>query len=121
MKKLNWLVILCILANITEIENEKDGKTLRIQKGMIKDEAEHIEIILLSSLKDEISNNTSYDFKKMRVQKFNNDRILKSMGTTKISKNDDVAIFVTEEKLNAFSCEKTVKEKHMQVESRCRC
>ena len=48
MKKLNWLVILGILANITEIENEKDGKTLRIQKGMIKDEAEHIEIILLS-------------------------------------------------------------------------
>ena len=142
MKKLNWLVILGILANITEIENEKDGKTLRIQKGMIKDEAEHIEIILLSSLKDEISNNTSYDFKKMRVQKFNNDRILKSMGTTKVSKNDDVAIFVTEEKLNAFSCEKTAKEKHifidfktliqtylchiciakfMQVESRCRC
>ena len=116
VKKLNWLVILGILANITEIENEKDGKTLRIQKGMIKDEAEHIEIILLSSLKDEISNNTSYDFKKMRVQKFNNDRILKSMGTTKVSKNDDVAIFVTEEKLNAFSCEKTVKEKHIFID-----
>ena len=83
---------------------------------MIKDEAEHIEIILLSSLKDEISNNISYDFKKMRVQKFKNDRILRSIETTKVSKNDDVAIFVTEEELNAFSCEKAVKAKHIFID-----
>ena len=81
---------------------------------MIKDDAEYIEIVLFSSLKDEISDNTSYDFKKMRAQKFKNDRILKSIETTKVSKND-VAVFVTDV-LNAFSCEKTVKAKHVFID-----
>ena len=76
---------------------------------MIKDEAGSIEIVLFSSLVDEVSNNTSYDFKKMRVQKFMNDCIMKSTETTKVSKNDDVAIFVTDEELNAFSYERPVK------------
>ena len=78
----------------TEVEHEKDGKLLRIRKGIIKDETESIEIVLFSLLVDEVSNNTSYDLKKMRVQKLMNDRILKSTETTKVSKNDDVAIFV---------------------------
>ena len=80
-----------------EAEHEKDGKPLRIRRGMIKDETRTIEIVLFSSLVDEVSNNTPYDFKKMRVQKFMNDRILKSTETTKVSKNDEVAIFVTNE------------------------
>ena len=95
----------------TEAKQEKDGKPLRIRKGMIKDETESIEIVLFSSLVDEVSNNTHYDFKKMIVQKFINDRILNSTETTKVSKNDDVAIFVTNEELSAFSYEKTVKAK----------
>ena len=81
----------------TEAEHEKDGKRLRIRKGMIKDETLSMEIVLFSSLVDKVSNNTYYDFKKMRVQKFMNDRILKSTETTKVSKNDEVAIFVTNE------------------------
>ena len=44
----------------------------------------------------------------MRVQKFMNDRILKSTETTKVSKNDDLAIFVTNEELSAFSFEKNL-------------
>ena len=58
-----------------------------------------MEIVLFSSLVDEVSNNTFYDFKKRIVQKYIDDRILKSTETTKISKNDDVATLVTEEKL----------------------
>ena len=58
-----------------------------------------MEIVLFSSLIDEVSNNTFCDFKKRRVQKYIDDRILKSTETTKISKNDDVATLVTEEKL----------------------
>ena len=95
----------------TETEHAKDGKPLRIRKGMIKDETGSIEIVLFSSSVDEVSNSTSYDFKRMRVQQFMNDRILKSTETVKISKNDDVAIFVTDEELRAFSYEKTVKAK----------
>ena len=75
----------------TAAEQEKDGKPLRIRKEMIKDETRSIEIVLFSSLVDEVSNNTSYDFKKMRVQKFMNDRISKSTETTKVSKIDDAA------------------------------
>ena len=75
----------------TEAEHEKDGKPLRIRKGMIKDETGSIEIVLFSSIGDGVSNNTPYDFKKMRVRKFMNERILKSTETTKVSKNDDVA------------------------------
>ena len=95
----------------TEAEQEKDGKTLRIRKEMIKGETGSIEIVLFHSLVDEVSNNTSYEFKKMRVQKFMNDRILRLTETTKVSKNDDVAIFVTDKELCAFSYEKTVKTK----------
>ena len=100
----------------TEAEHEKDGKPRRIRKGMIKDETGSIEIELFSSLVVEVSNNTSYDFKKMRVQKFMNDRILKSTETTKVSKNDDVAIFVTDEELSVFSYEKTVKAKVVSID-----
>ena len=100
----------------TEAEHEKDGKPRRIRKGMIKDETGSIEIELFSSLVVEVSNNTSYDFKKMRVQKFMNDRILKSTETTKVSKNDDIAIFVTDEELSVFSYEKTVKAKVVSID-----
>ena len=40
---------------------------------------------------------------------------MKSIETTKVSKND-VAVFVTDEELNAFSCEKTVKAKHVFID-----
>ena len=100
----------------TEAEHEKDGKRLRIRKGMIKDETLSMEIVLFSSLVDKVSNNTYYDFKKMRVQKFMNDRILKSTETTKVSKNDDVAIFVTNEELSALSYGKTVKAKVVSID-----
>ena len=66
----------------TEAEHEKDGKPLRIQKGMIKDETGSIETVLFSSLIDEVSNNPLYDFTKTKVQKFMNDYILKSTETT---------------------------------------
>ena len=55
---------------------------MRIRKGMIKDETGSTETVLFSSLVDEVSNNPLYDFTKMRVQKFMNDRILKSTETT---------------------------------------
>ena len=68
----------------TETEHKKDGKALRIRKGMTKNETGCTEIVLFSSLVDEVSNNTSYDFKKMRVQKVMNHHILKSTENNKI-------------------------------------
>ena len=92
--------------NLQIEENEKDGKSLSIWKVMIKEETWSVEIVLFSSLVGKVSNNTSYDFKKMKVQKFMNDRILKSTETTKISINYDFAIFFTDKELSAFSYEK---------------
>ena len=43
----------------------------------------------------------------MTPQKTTNDCILKSIETAKVSKNDGVAIFVTDEELSTFSYEKT--------------
>ena len=78
----------------TKAEHEKDVKTVRIRKGMIKDETGSVEILLFNLLVDEVSNYTSYDFKKMRFLKFMNDCILISTEITKVSKND-VTTFVT--------------------------
>ena len=44
------------------------------------------------------------------------DRILKSTETTKVSKTDDVAIFVTDKEFSAFSYEKTVKVKVVSID-----
>ena len=52
----------------------------------------------------------------MRVQKFMNDRILKSIEITKVPKNDHVSIFVTDKEVSAFSYEKTVKAKVVSVD-----
>ena len=42
--------------------------------------------------------------------------ILKSTETIEVSKNDDVAIFVTNEELSAFSSEKNVKAKIVSID-----
>ena len=46
------------------VTHEKDGKTLRISKKVVKDQTRSMEIVLFSSVIDEVSNNTCYDFKK---------------------------------------------------------
>ena len=49
--------VTCLVFNLqTEAKHEKDGKPLRIRKGMIKDKTGSIEIVLFSSLVDEVSN-----------------------------------------------------------------
>ena len=52
----------------------------------------------------------------MRIQKFMNDRNLKSNEIMKGSKNDDVTIFVTDEELIAFSYERFVKTKVVSID-----
>ena len=48
----------------TKAEHEKDVKTVRIRKGMIKDETGSVEILLFNLLVDEVSNYTSFDSRK---------------------------------------------------------
>ena len=58
-----------------------------------------IEIVVFSSL-------WVLWFKENDSPEIMNDRFLKSTKTIKVSKNDHVAIFVTDEELSAFYCEK---------------
>ena len=43
------------------VTHEKDGKTLRISKKVVKDQTRSMEIVLFSSVIDEVSNNTCYE------------------------------------------------------------
>ena len=52
----------------------------------------------------------------MGVGKFVNDHILKSTETTKVSENNDVAIFVTDVELSAFSYENAVTAKVVSID-----
>ena len=52
----------------------------------------------------------------MGVGKFVNDHILKSTETTKVSENNDVATFVTDVELSAFSYENTVTAKVVSID-----
>ena len=59
----------------------------------MKDQIGSMEIVLLfSSVIDEVSNNTCYDFKKMRIHKFINVHVLKQMETITVSENEIVKI-----------------------------
>ena len=49
--------VTCLVLNLqTKAKHEKDGKPLRLRKGMIKDKTGSIEIVIFSSLVDEVSN-----------------------------------------------------------------
>ena len=60
----------------------KDGKTLGIREGVVKFQSGSMEIVLFSTVIDEVSNKTYYHFKKMRIQIFMDVRVLKSTETT---------------------------------------
>ena len=51
-----------------ETTTEKDGKTLRIRKGIIKDETGNTEIVFFSGIIDEVKNNFYYNLAKVRIQ-----------------------------------------------------
>ena len=80
---INWLGVQ--VANSGE--PEKDGKTLHIRKGIIKDETGSKEIVLFGSLVNENSNNIYPDFKKIKVQKFMDGHIFEMNWNYKSFKN----------------------------------
>ena len=56
----------------------------------MKDQTESIEIVFFSSVIDKISNNNSYDLKKIRIQKFMNNYILKYTESTTVTENSNI-------------------------------
>ena len=55
----------------------KDGKSLRLRRGMIKDSTNKMPIIIFESLIEQISEGSCYDMTNMRVQRDLDERILK--------------------------------------------
>ena len=57
---------------------DKEGQPLCLRRGMIKDYQDKISLVLFDALIDDVENNKSYEFKKLRVQKLMNEPQVKS-------------------------------------------
>ena len=101
-----------------ETTNQKEGAPLQIRKGIMKDQTGGIEIVLFSSVIDKISNKNCYDLKKMRIQKFMNNCILKSTESTTVTKNNNFNIELTDNELNASTFEKVVNVKFVKIDAK---
>ena len=64
---------------------------------------------------DEVLNNTCYDFKKVRLQKFMDARVLKSTETTTVPESESFKISVSDDELSAFSYEKKRKAQRVSI------
>ena len=70
----------------------KDGKPLRLRKGMIKDSTDKIQIIIFESLIEQISEICCYNMTKMRVQRYLDERIMKANVTYEVSSHNDIEV-----------------------------
>ena len=76
---------------------DKEGQPLCLRRGMIKDYQDKISLVLFDALIDDVENNKSYEFKKLRVQKFTNEHLLKSTETTGALAIENSGIQVTDD------------------------
>ena len=97
---------------------QKEGVPLRIRKVTTKDQTGSIEIAFFSSVIDKISNNNCYDLKKMRIQKFMNNRILKPTESAIVTENSNINIELTDDELNASPFEKIVNAKIVKIDAK---
>ena len=79
-----------------EIQVQKDGKSLRLRKASLKDHTDIISAVFFETTIDKITEEGCYDLTKMRVQKYDDQRILKSTEQTEVTKNATLAIVKTE-------------------------
>ena len=80
-----------------EFSVKKEYKSLRVKKAMLKDHTEKISGVFFEEIIDQIKEGACYDLSKMRVQKYQEERVLKSTenseavenGVLDLIKNDD--------------------------------
>ena len=101
-----------------ETTSQKESAPLHIRKDIMKDQTGSIEIVFFSSVIDKISNNNCYDLKKMRIQKFMNNRILKSTESTTVTENNNISIELTDDELNASPFEKILNDKIVKIDTK---
>ena len=83
----------------------KEGQPLHFRKGIIKDDQDKISSFLFDALIDDLENNKYYGFKKLRMQKFMNEILLKSTETSTALAIENLDIQVTEDE--AFKSEES--------------
>ena len=91
---------------------------MRIRKGIIKDETGNMEIVFFSNIIDEVKNNLSYNSTKLRIQKFMDNRVLKTTETTTVTQNDKANIEEMDDELNASTFQKYVKAKIVKIDGK---
>ena len=101
-----------------ETANQKEGAPLRIRKGIMKYQTGSIEIVLFSSVTGKISNNNCYDLKKMRIQMFINNCILKSTESTAVTENNNINTKLTDDELNPSPFEKVANPKIVKIDAK---
>ena len=77
-----------------------------------------MEIVLFSTIIDKVESNKCYNFKDMRVQKFDNIRILKSTETTTVTDNNESKIVVSDDEIKATSFSRVVKGKVVKIDGK---
>ena len=75
-----------------------------------------MEIVFFSDIIDEVKNNLCYNLTKVRIQKFMDNRILKTTETTTVTQNDKANVEVTDDELSAATFEKNVKVNVVKID-----
>ena len=70
----------------------KYGKPLRLRRGMTKDSTDEIPIIIFESLIEQLSEGICYNMTNMRVQRYLDGRILKTIETSRIFSNNCIKV-----------------------------
>ena len=94
-----------------------DGKPLRIRTGIIKDETENMEIVFFSDI-EEVKNNLYYNLTKLRIQKFMDNRALKTTETTRVTQNNKANIKMTVDEPSASTFQTNVIAKIVKIDGK---
>ena len=75
-------------------------------------------IVFFSDIIDEVKNSLCYNITKVGIQKFMDNRILKTTETITVTQNDKVNIEVTDDELSASTFQKKVKAKVGKIDGK---
>ena len=70
----------------------KDGKPLRLRRRMIRDSTDKMPMIICELLIEQMWEESCYNMTNMQVQRYLDERILKTALTSEVSSNDDIEV-----------------------------
>ena len=70
----------------------KDGKPLRLRRRMIRDSTDKMPMIICELLIEQMWEESCYNMTNMQVQRYLEERILKTTLTSEVSSSDDIEV-----------------------------